>query len=48
MSREFNAICETTGRHRIDLRVAAYAHAPNRIGQAIEAVGTRSYFKGGR
>jgi glutamate dehydrogenase (NADP+) len=34
-------------QHSIDMRTAAYAHALNRIGQAIEAVGTQSYFTGG-
>ena len=48
MSREFNAVYELTVRHGIDMRTAAYAHALNRIGQAIEAGGTQSYFKGGQ
>ena len=47
MSREFNAVYELADRHGIDMRTAAYAHALNRIGQAIEAVGTQSYFQGG-
>ncbi len=46
MSREFNAIYEGAEKHGIDLRTAAYAHALNRIGQAIEAGGTQSFFKG--
>jgi glutamate dehydrogenase (NADP+) len=47
MSREFNAVYELADRHGIDMRTAAYAHALNRIGQAIEAGGTQSYFKNG-
>jgi len=47
MTREFNAIYGLMDQHSIDMRTAAYAHALNRIGQAIEAVGTQSYFTGG-
>jgi glutamate dehydrogenase (NADP+) len=47
MSREFDAVYQFADRHGIDMRTAAYAHALTRIGQAIEAVGTQSYFQGG-
>ena len=47
MSREFDAVYQLADRHGIDMRTAAYAHALTRIGQAIEAVGTQSYFQGG-
>jgi hypothetical protein len=33
--------------HKTDLRTAAYVHALNRIGIAIEAKGTRRYFTEG-
>lgn len=48
MSREFNAVYQLADSHGIDMRTAAYAHALTRIGQAIEAVGTQSYFQGGQ
>jgi glutamate dehydrogenase (NADP+) len=48
MSREFDAVYQLADGHGIDMRTAAYAHALTRIGQAIEAVGTQSYFQGGR
>lgn len=48
MSREFDAVYQLADNHGIDMRTAAYAHALTRIGQAIEAVGTQSYFQGGR
>lgn len=48
MSREFDAVNQLADRHGIDLRTAAYAQALTRIGQAIEAVGTQSYFQGGQ
>ncbi len=44
MAREFNAIYDLMTRHRIDMRTAAYAHALNRIGTAIEAQGTQRFF----
>jgi len=47
MSRAFDAISQLADRHGIDMRTAAYAHALTRIGEAIEAVGTQSYFQGG-
>ena len=44
MEREFNTIYDLIDRHEIDMRTAAYVHALNRIGSAIEAHGTQSYF----
>ncbi len=44
MSREFHAIFDLMEEKKIDMRTAAYAHALRRIGQAIEASGTRRYF----
>lgn len=48
MTREFIAIHEMMTKRRIDMRTAAYAHALNRISQAIEAQGTSSYFSASR
>jgi glutamate dehydrogenase (NADP+) len=44
MQREFNYIYELHKRQNISMRVAAYAHALNRLGDAIAAQGTQSYF----
>ncbi len=44
MSREFNAVYDLMGKHGIDMRTAGYAHALTRIGAAIAAQGTKSYF----
>lgn len=44
MVREFNAIHELASSHNIDMRTAAYAHALNRLGRAIQAQGTQSFF----
>ena len=44
MAREFTAVYDFAAEHEIDLRTAAYAHALNRIGTAIEAQGTQRYF----
>ncbi len=44
MVREFNAIYELMLKKSIDMRTAAYVHALNRIGEAIEAQGTSRYF----
>lgn len=46
MTREFNAVRQLSEDKRIDMRTAAYAHALHRLGQAIEAKGTRAYFTG--
>jgi glutamate dehydrogenase (NADP+) len=46
MAHEFETIYEFMEEHRIDMRSAAYAHALQRLGEAIEAKGTRTYFKG--
>ncbi len=45
MSREFNAVFDLMSNHRCDMRTAAYAHALNRMGAAITAKGTQSYFR---
>ena len=47
ISREFGAIYDFSVQHGIDMRTAAYAHALNRIGVAIEAQGTQRYFANG-
>jgi glutamate dehydrogenase (NADP+) len=47
MAREFDAIYDLANRHQIDMRTAAYAHALNRIGLAIEAQGTQRFFVDG-
>lgn len=44
MSREFNCVYELMLEKKIPMRVAAYAHALNRLGDAIHAQGTQSYF----
>ena len=47
MSREFGAVFDFMEKHQIDMRTAAYAHALNRIGTAIEAQGTHRFFSNG-
>ncbi|MHC5065672.1 MAG: Glu/Leu/Phe/Val family dehydrogenase [Planctomycetota bacterium] len=44
MAREFNAIYERMADNKIDMRTAAYAHALDRIGEAVEAHGTSAFF----
>lgn len=44
MAQEFNAIYQFAADKQIDMRTAAYAHALNRIGEAIESQGTSRYF----
>ena len=44
MVREFNAIYEMMLKLQVTMRTAAYVHALNRLGKAMEAQGTRSYF----
>ena len=44
MSREFNLIYHTMEKNNIDMRTAAYAHALDRLGKAVAAQGTYSYF----
>lgn len=48
MAQEFNAIHEFAVVKQIDMRTAAYAHALNRIGEAIESQGTSRYFANGQ
>ena len=45
MSREFNAVYDLMEKHETDMRTAAYAHALNRIGAAVEAGGTQQFFR---
>ncbi len=47
MTRAFNAVYDLAERRSIDMRTAAYAYALTRIGEAIEAVGTQSFFQAG-
>ena len=44
MRREFDAVHDIMDAKSIDMRTAAYVHALNRIGSAIEAQGTHRYF----
>jgi len=44
MRAEFNAVYDLMDKHKIDMRTAAYAHALGRIGEAVEAGGTQTYF----
>ena len=44
MSREFNALRALMDAKDIDMRTAAYAHALNRMGEAIASQGTQAYF----
>ncbi len=44
--REFGTVYRVMEAHGIDMRTAAYVHALNRIGSAIEAQGTQSFFAG--
>ena len=46
MAREFEAVHDLMEQKDVDMRTAAYVHALNRIGAAVEALGTRSYFRG--
>ncbi len=45
MAREFNLVHDLMVKHKIDMRTAAYTHALNRLGSAIEAQGTQRYFR---
>jgi glutamate dehydrogenase (NADP+) len=47
MCREFNAVWDTAIDKDVDMRTAAYVHALNRIGEAVEAQGTRRYYSDG-
>lgn len=47
MTDAFDAVHEVAERHGVDMRTAAYAHALNRIGEAVEAQGTRQFFQRG-
>jgi glutamate dehydrogenase (NADP+) len=47
MAREFNRVHELMLEKEVDMRTAAYVHALNRIGAAIEAHGTSRFFADG-
>ncbi len=44
MAREFNAVYNIMQQNKISMRTAAYVHALSRLGDAIHAQGTHSYF----
>jgi len=44
MAREFNTVYNLMTENQIDMRTAAYAHALNRLSEAIEAQGTSRFF----
>ncbi len=44
MVREFNTVFDIMKKNDINMRTAAYSHALNRLGEAIHAQGTQSYF----
>lgn len=45
MAREFNNVYDIANEKKLPMRTAAYVHALGRIGEAIEATGTHSYFE---
>jgi len=47
MTREFENVYDLSRELAIDMRTAAYVHALKRIGETLEAKGTRSYFANG-
>jgi glutamate dehydrogenase (NADP+) len=47
MSREFNNVYSIMEKKEISMRTAAYTLALNRIGEAIQAQGTKSYYAEG-
>jgi glutamate dehydrogenase (NADP+) len=47
MSREFRHVYDLMEKNRIDMRTAAYAHALNRLGEAVASQGTRKFFAAG-
>jgi len=44
MAREFKNVYDRSEAQELDMRTAAYAHALERIGEAVEAQGTRAFF----
>ena len=44
MQREFNAVYGLMTKMNISMRTAAYSHALNRLGEAVAAQGTQTYF----
>ncbi len=47
MAQEFNNVHQLASNKQIDMRTAAYVHALNRIGEAVEAQGTSRFFAPG-
>lgn len=45
MVREFKTVYDTMEAKKINMRTAAYVHALNRIGEAMEAGGTQQFFR---
>ncbi len=48
MREQFGAVSALSEQHEIPMRRAAYVLALQRIGEAVEALGTSRYFNGGR
>ena len=48
MSCEFLAVFDRAEEQRTSMRIAAYGHAMDRVGDAIESTGTRASFAGAR
>ena len=46
MVREFKNVYERYRQQKLDMRTAAYAHALERLGEAIEALGTHAFYSG--
>jgi len=46
MTRAFDAVWTVAEAERLSLRSAAYAVAFRRLGAALDAQGTRAYFRG--
>lgn len=47
MQREFNHVYKRHEELNVDMRTATYTHALNRLGRAIEATGTQTFFSDG-
>ena len=46
MAREFKNVYERSRQQKLDMRTAAYAHALDRLGDAIDALGTQAFYSG--
>ncbi len=46
MAREFKNVYERHRQAKLDMRTAAYAHALERLGEAIDAQGTQAFYAG--